>query len=96
MKYLVDGDNLLGTWPGRDRSPAEKRRVAEALHGWAIVCFDVAGRSADDAILERLRTEPSPSEWTVVTSDRSLGDRCRALGARVERSHVFRTRITAD
>ena len=28
MPYLVDGDNLLGTWPGRRRSDAEKRALA--------------------------------------------------------------------
>ena len=28
VPYLVDGDNLLGTWPGRRRSDADRREVA--------------------------------------------------------------------
>ena len=31
MPYLVDGDNLLGTWPGRSRSDADKRRLSAEL-----------------------------------------------------------------
>src|SRR5512143_2627956 len=27
MPHLVDGDNLLGTWPGRKRSDAERRSL---------------------------------------------------------------------
>lgn len=94
MIYLVDGDNLLGTWPGRTRSACEKQRLAAELDGRAVVVFDLPGRSADDAILAALRREPNPAEWTVVTSDRSLSDRCRSLGASTERSHEFRRRLS--
>ena len=31
MPFLVDGDNLLGTWPGRRRSDAERRQLAMEL-----------------------------------------------------------------
>jgi predicted RNA-binding protein with PIN domain len=31
MPFLIDGDNLLGTWPGRKRSDAERRRLAMEL-----------------------------------------------------------------
>ncbi len=119
MPFLVDGDNLLGTWPGRERSDAERRSLARQLSRWAaerrrgvVLVFDGreppgsmlgpetlfsgAGRSADEAILARLRSETERRGWTVVTSDRPLGDRCRALGARVERSDVFRTRLMAQ
>lgn len=117
MPYLVDGDNLLGTWPGRERDDRERRRLARELDRWSarerrpsVVVFDgcdpgtagAAGpsvmwagpnRSADDAILGLLRQEADPRGWIVVTSDRSLGDRCRHLGARVERADAFRKRL---
>jgi predicted RNA-binding protein with PIN domain len=40
--------------------------------------------AADDRIVELLREEPDPSAVVVVTSDRELARRARALGARVE------------
>ncbi len=55
--------------------------------------FSGRGRSADEWILDFLRSEPEPQGWLVVTSDRSLGDRCRHLSARVERSDRFRMRL---
>ena len=60
------------------------------------VRFSGRGRSADDAILELLRGEREPQGWTVITSDRPLADRCRHLGARIERSDQFRKRLVAD
>jgi len=115
MPYLVDGDNLLGTWRDRRRTDRERRALAGEIGRLArrerrrfVVVFDgysLAGpagvdvvfaggsRSADDVILERLRNETDPRGWTVVTSDRSLGDRCRHLGARVVRCDRFRSRL---
>jgi predicted RNA-binding protein with PIN domain len=117
MPYLVDGDNLLGTWPGRRRSDAERRELAMQLgrlaHRWrrrvlivfdgqappstafgADVRFAGASRSADDLILDLLREQDQRRGWIVVTSDRSLGDQCRYLDARVQRCDVFRKRMT--
>jgi hypothetical protein len=119
VPYLVDGDNLLGTWPDRRRTSAERRRLAHEIARWAtragkrvVVVFDGAddnlarlgpdvrcaggGTSADDLILAILRTEPDRAGWTVVTSDRPLGDRARWLGAKAERSDVFRKRLLAS
>jgi predicted RNA-binding protein with PIN domain len=116
VPILVDGDNLLGTWPGRRRSDAERRALAFELGRFAarqrrrvVVVFDGpappssdlgqdvlfagSGRSADDVILGLLRNETDPRGWTVATSDRSLGDQCRWLGARIERSDRFRRRL---
>lgn len=118
MPYLVDGDNLLGSWPGRRRSDAERRELAMQLgrlaHRWrrrVLVVFDGqpppstsfgsdvrfagASRSADDLILDLLREQDERRGWIVVTSDRSLGDQCRYLDARVQRCDVFRKRISA-
>ena len=40
-----------------------------------------------------LREQSDRRGWIVVTSDRSLGDQCRHLEARVERSDRFRPRL---
>lgn len=119
MPLLIDGDNLLGSWPGRKRSEAERRGLAFELSRFAarsqrrvVVVFDgnapageglgsdvlYAGRSAtaDELILQLLGEQADPRGWTVVTSDRSLGDRCRHLRASVERSDRFRKRLTRD
>jgi len=47
VPFLVDGDNLLGTWRGRRRSDAERRKLAMELGRWAarqkrriVVVFD--------------------------------------------------------
>jgi predicted RNA-binding protein with PIN domain len=119
MAYLIDGDNLLGTWPGRRRSDAERRDLAFEIARFGrrkrrrmVVVFDGAvppgaaagpdvhyagpGRSADAVILEFLRQEQDRRGWTVVTSDRSLGDQCRYMEARIERSDAFRKRLAAS
>jgi len=114
MPFLIDGDNVLGTWPGRRRTDGERRslaqEIARALPGrraivvydgaasdcgsfGADVLFSGAGRTADDVIHSLLAREADPRAWIVVTSDRPLGDRCRHLGARIERSDRFRSRL---
>lgn len=58
------------------------------------VRFAGPSSSADDLILAFLRQQHDSRGWTVVTSDRSLGDQCRYLKATVERSDRFRKRLT--
>lgn len=81
-------------WAGRRR-----RRVVVAFDGGNVRGADVVlpprGRTADDAILAYLEGCRDPAGWTVVTSDRSLGDRCRWIGAKVERSDRFRKALEA-
>ncbi|NIM00941.1 MAG: hypothetical protein GTN89_08575 [Acidobacteria bacterium] len=119
MPFLIDGDNLLGTWRGRDRGDAAKRKLSFELARFAarvrrrcVVVFDGPspagsgfggetrfsghGRSADEWILDFLRAETEPRGWLVVTSDRSLADRCRHLAARTERSDLFRKRLHTE
>jgi len=122
MPYLVDGDNLLGTWRGRKRSDADRRALAFELGRFAVrsrrrlvlvfdgteppgghlgpdVHFSGRGRTADEVILDYLRGMNNRSGWIVITTDRSLGDQCRYLGARLERCDQFRKRLhqeTAD
>jgi len=116
VPFLVDGDNLLGTWRGRRRSDAERRQLAMELGRMAArerrrivavfdgqpqpgtaygadVHFSGPGRSADSLILDLLREQEDRRGWIVVTSDRSLGDQCRYLDARVERCDLFRKRM---
>lgn len=57
------------------------------------VHFAGGGASADDWIIRFLRGQQDRRGWTVVTSDRSLADQCRHLGARIERCHRFRPRL---
>jgi len=119
MPFLVDGDNLLGTWPGRRRSDAERRGLAFELGRFSVrsrrrivlvfdgteppggqpgidVHFSGRGRTADDLILDYLRGVADRRGWIVVTSDRSLGDQCRYLDARLERCDRFRKRLLAQ
>lgn len=119
MPRVIDGDNLLGTWPGRSRSDAEKRRLVREVSRLArrerkriIIVFDGSpppgvsygphvlfsgpGQKADAVILEFLRRETDRPGWTIVTSDRSLADQCRWLGARVETPRAFRERLSLD
>lgn len=116
MPVIVDGDNLLGSWPGRSRSDDERRALAREIGSFAaregkaiLLCFDGtaplsvspgrdvlfsgAGRTADDLILGHLKRQQDRHGFLVVTNDRSLADRCRWLGAKVERCDVFRKRL---
>jgi len=119
MPFLVDGDNLLGTWRGRRRSDAERRQLAMELGRMALrerrrivtvfdgrpqpgtaygadVHFSGPGRSADSLILDLLRQQEDRRGWIVITSDRSLGDQCRYLEARIERCDRFRKRMSGS
>src|SRR6185295_15085705 len=118
MPVLVDGDNLLGTWPGRSRTDEERVALAREIARFSArerramivffdgisplpqlpgpdVVFSGSGRTADDRILAHLRHEKDPRGFVVVTNDRPLADRCRGLGAKVERCDVFRKRLLA-
>ncbi len=50
-------------------------------------------RSADEVILRLVSDSKAPADFTVVTSDKSLGDKSRHLGAAVERAHEFSRRL---
>ncbi len=57
------------------------------------VRFSGRGRSADDGIHDQVRRSANPGGCVVVTSDRSLADRCRWLGARPMSCEEFRRRL---
>ena len=77
-----------------DRRPPD---VQPGRHGTAMVALaSRAGRNAaDDEIVRVLAADPAPSSVRVVTSDKRLAERARALGARVRSSGGFRRRLDA-
>jgi hypothetical protein len=95
-RLLVDGNNLVG---GRDEGrlnnlEATLRRTITP--GVAIEVFrDGGARSADDKIVEAIGA-PDPGSAdriVVITDDRSLAARSRALGASVVSARYFRDAI---
>ena len=75
-----------------DRRPPD---VAAGRHGAVEVAFaSRRGRNAaDDEIVIMVGGDPAPAALRVVTSDRRLVERVRALGAGVEPSSRFRRRV---
>jgi predicted RNA-binding protein with PIN domain len=51
--------------------------------------------AGDDEIVRRLAADDDPTEWTVVTSDKQLVGRVKALGAATEAAGAFLRRIGA-
>jgi predicted RNA-binding protein with PIN domain len=60
--------------------------VPEGVHQGVLVAYATrAGRdAADDRIVEEVERDRDPASLVVVTSDRGLAERVRALGATVE------------
>ena len=75
------GDRVMVVFDGR---PVPG--LAAASHAGVEVAYATrAGRNAgDDRIVEEIARDHDPSSLTVVTSDRELAQRARALGAQVE------------
>ncbi|MFM9128403.1 MAG: hypothetical protein ACKOPF_00890, partial [Candidatus Limnocylindrus sp.] len=95
-RLLVDGNNLVG---GRDEGrlnnlEAALRRITTS--GVAIEVFRDGGvRSADDKIVQAIGS-PDPGvadRIVVITDDRGLAARCKALGASVVSARYFRDAI---
>jgi predicted RNA-binding protein with PIN domain len=64
----------------------------EGVHDGVLVAYaQRAGRdAADDRIVDEVERDADPSSLTVVTSDRALAERVRALGAAVEGARSIR------
>ena len=52
--------------------------------------------AADDEIVRRLGAADDPDSWTVVTSDKRLAGRVKAIGAEIEASGAFLRRLSQD
>lgn len=72
----------------RPASPPLRSTVVEVAHAPR-----PGPNAADDEIVRRLEADSQPGKVWVVTSDRWLADRARALGALVEPASSFRSRI---
>ena len=71
--------------------------VPEGVHDGVLVAYATrAGRdAADDRIVEEVERDRDPASLIVVTSDRGLADRVRALGATVEGAGSLLARLDA-
>ncbi len=74
-----------------DGPPQDGAKASSHLHRVRVVFSEA--RSADEIILGLLKDSRSPRDFTLVTSDKSLGDRARRLGVTVERCHEFARRL---
>lgn len=81
------GDRIAVVFDGRPRADLPEGARGGVLVAWA----RRPGRdAADDRIVEEVARDPDPAGLTVVTSDRALADRVRALGAKVEGARAWR------
>jgi predicted RNA-binding protein with PIN domain len=96
MERLVDQLETWAAGAGEKVIVVFERPPSPPIHSSVI---DVASapepvpNAADEEIVRRLRDDPHPEEIRVVTSDRDLADRVRALEATVEPAAAFRRRL---
>lgn len=71
--------------------------MPEGVHDGVLVAYATrAGRdAADDRIVAEVERDRDPASLTVVTSDRGLTERVRALGAEVERAGTLLAQLDA-
>jgi nicotinic acid mononucleotide adenylyltransferase/predicted RNA-binding protein with PIN domain len=71
--------------------------VPEGVHDGVLVAYATRpGRdAADDRIVAEVERDPDPASLVVVTSDRALAERVRALGARVEGAGTLLAQLEA-
>jgi predicted RNA-binding protein with PIN domain len=86
----VDGDRICVVFDGRPLSD-----VPEGVHRGVLVAYATrAGRdAADDRIVGEVAGDPDPASLVLVTSDRALAERVRALGATVQGAATLLDRI---
>ncbi len=83
------GDAVAVVFDGRPRGVGAPGHID--------VGFAPGGRNAaDDEIARRVAADPDPASLRVVTSDRELVARVRAMGAAVEGARAFRARLYPD
>ena len=71
--------------------------VAEGVHGGVLVAYATRGGrdAADDRIVAEVAADADPASLVVVTSDRGLAERVRALGATVEGAGTLLAQLDA-
>jgi len=65
----------------------------EEAHGGVRVVYSRRGIEADSVILDLIETSGRPSDFLLVTSDRSVAGRARSLGAAVARADELAGRL---
>jgi predicted RNA-binding protein with PIN domain len=87
-----DGDHVAVVLDGRPLPD-----VPEGVHRGVLVAYATRpGRdAADDRIVDEVTRDRDPASLFVVTSDRALADRVRALGAVVEGAGTLLRRLDA-
>jgi predicted RNA-binding protein with PIN domain len=91
LEDLAAGGEEITVFFERQPEPAIESESVEVAHAPVAI-----PNAADDEIVRRLAVEPSATEITVVTSDRRLAARARAIGARVEGASEFRRRLRGE
>jgi hypothetical protein len=91
LEDLAAGGDEITVFFERQPEPAIESESVEVAHAPVAI-----PNAADDEIVRRLAVEPSATEITVVTSDRRLAARARAIGARVEGASEFRRRLRGE
>ncbi|MDQ1510353.1 MAG: nicotinate-nucleotide adenylyltransferase [Actinomycetota bacterium] len=71
--------------------------LPEGIHDGVLVAYATRGGrdAADDRIVAEVERDREPASLVVVTSDRALAERVRALGARVERAGTLLAQLEA-
>lgn len=84
------GDRICVVLDGRPLSD-----LPEGVHNGVLVAYPTrSGRdAADDRIVDEVTRDRDPTSLVIVTSDRALAARVRALGATVEGAATLRDRI---
>ena len=99
MLRLVDALERWAASDGEDVAVVFERPPSPPIRSTVIEVTAAPRRrrdAADHEIIRRLRADPSPESIRVVTSDRWLSERARAVGATVEGSASFRARIESS
>ena len=86
----ANGDDIVVVFE-RPPSPPIRSTVVEVAHAPR-----PQPNSGDDEIVRRLEADSEPTKVRVVTSDRWLSDRARAIGATVMPAELFRDQIETE
>ena len=96
MLRLVDELERWAAATGEDVTVVFERPPSPPIRSTVIEIAHAPRRkrdAGDDEIVRRLRADPNPSAVRVVTSDRALSERAETVGASVEGSRSFRSRL---
>lgn len=98
LSYRAQGaGDMIVFFDGNPLSAAtEPGRHPTSIPSWAgmVVHYAPPGKSADDAIVDFLRSRRQPGQYAVVTNDQDLSARVRSLGASILPASEFSSRMS--